>query len=242
MNFQTGAFFVKLFVGLGNPGAPYAGNRHNIGFMAVDRIAADHSFGPWKKAFKGLVADGRLGDMRVLLLKPDTFMNLSGQAVQAAMAFHKILPADVVVFHDELDLAPGKIRTKMGGGHAGHNGLRSIHGHIGEAYGRVRLGIGHPGHKDAVAGYVLHDFAKTDADWLDDLLRGISEGASLLTAGDEARFLNVVALRMSPPRESTGSRPRQVEPPTQKPAKEKPDVSAEPDTRTLLQRLADRFS
>lgn len=233
---------MKLFVGLGNPGAAYAGNRHNIGFMAVDRIATDHGFGPWKKAFKGFVADGRLGDARVLLLKPDTFMNLSGQAVQAAMAFHRILPADVVVFHDELDLAPGKIRTKLGGGHAGHNGLRSIHGHIGEAYGRVRLGIGHPGHKDAVAGYVLHDFAKLDADWLENLLRSISDGAALLAAGESAKFLNAVALRIAPPRESTGTRPGTIDAPTPKPVKSVKDAPSKPDTRTLLQRLSDRFS
>lgn len=233
---------MKLFVGLGNPGAGYAGNRHNIGFMAVDRIAADHGFGPWKKAFKGMVADGRLGDTRVLLLKPDTFMNLSGQAVQAAMTFHKILPADVVVFHDELDLAPGKIRTKLGGGHAGHNGLRSIHGHIGDAYGRVRLGIGHPGHKDAVAGYVLHDFAKADADWIENLLRGISDGAALLASGEDAKFLNMVALRMTPPRQTTDTRPRQVEPPSPKPIKPKIEDPVEADSRSLLQRLSDRFS
>lgn len=233
---------MKLFVGLGNPGAGYAGNRHNIGFMAVDRIAVDHGFGPWKKAFKGFVADGRLGAERVLLLKPDTFMNLSGQAVQAAMTFHKILPADVVIFHDELDLAPGKIRTKLGGGHAGHNGLRSIHGHIGEAYGRVRLGIGHPGHKDAVAGYVLHDFAKADADWLEDLLRGISDGAALLAADENAKFLNTVALRMSPQRVSTGTRPGKIDAATPKPTKPAVEAPTEPDTRTLLQRLSDRFS
>lgn len=233
---------MKLFVGLGNPGAAYAANRHNIGFMAIDRIADDHGFGPWKRAFKGIVADGRLGEGRVLLLKPDTFMNLSGQAVQAAMAFHKILPADVVVFHDELDLAPGKIRTKLGGGHAGHNGLRSIHGHIGEAYGRVRLGIGHPGHKDAVAGYVLHDFAKADADWLEDLLRGISDGAPLLAAGESAKFLNVVALRLAPPRQSSGTRPDKIDPPTPKPAKPDTDPPAAPDSRSLIQRLADKFS
>ena len=233
---------MKLFVGLGNPGAAYAGNRHNIGFMAVDRIAADHGFGPWKKAFKGFVSDGRLGDNRVLLLKPDTFMNLSGQAVQAAMAFHKILPADLVVFHDELDLAPGKLRTKHGGGHAGHNGLRSIHGHIGEAYGRVRLGIGHPGHKDAVASYVLHDFAKIDSEWLEDVLHGISDGAPLLAAGDSAKFLNAVALRIAPPRAATGTRLQQKEPPTPKPAKQKVEDTTEPDRRSLLQRLSDRFS
>ena len=234
---------MKLFVGLGNPGAAYAGNRHNIGFMAVERIATDHGFGPWKKAFKGLVAEGRLGEVRVLLLKPETFMNLSGQSVQAAMAFHKILPADVVVFHDELDLAPGKLRTKMAGGHAGHNGLRSIHGHIGEAYGRVRLGIGHPGHKDAVAGYVLHDFAKADAEWLDDLLHGISDGSALLAAGEDAKFLNKVALRMSPPRETTAAKPGKIDPPTAKPPKS-PETNPEatPDTRSLLRRLSDKFS
>lgn len=233
---------MKLFVGLGNPGAGYAGHRHNIGFMAVDRIAADHGFGPWKKAFKGLIADGRLGDLRVLLLKPDTFMNLSGQAVQAAMAFHKILPAAVMIFHDELDLAPGKIRVKHGGGHAGHNGLRSVHGHIGDAYGRVRLGIGHPGHKDAVADYVLHDFAKADADWLGDLLCGISNGAALLAADDDAKFLNAVALQMAPAREPAGTKPRRVEPPTPKPIKPSLEPPPEPDGRTLLQRLSDRFS
>jgi peptidyl-tRNA hydrolase, PTH1 family len=177
---------VKLFVGLGNPGAKYAANRHNIGFMAVDRIAADHGFAPWKKAFQGEVAEGRFGSQRVILLKPGTFMNLSGQSVRAAVDFHKIALDDVTVFHDELDLAPGKCRVKQGGGHAGHNGLRSLHAHLGEGYARVRLGIGHPGHKDRVAGYVLSDFAKADGDWLDDLLRGISDGASALAAGDTA--------------------------------------------------------
>ena len=225
---------MKLFVGLGNPGAKYAGNRHNIGFMAVERIAADHGFAPWRKAFKGLVAEGRLGPEKVLLLKPETFMNLSGEAVQAALAFHKLALADVTVFHDELDLAPGKMRLKQGGGHAGHNGLRSIHAHLGEAYGRVRLGIGHPGHKDAVAHYVLHDFAKADQDWLEDLLRGISDGAPALAAGDGARFSNAVAMRVSPPRPSGG----QVRPADAAP---KPTPAPEPDTRSTLQRLADRF-
>lgn len=234
---------MKLFVGLGNPGAKYAGNRHNIGFMALDRIAADHGFSPWKKSFKGLIADGRLGDARVLLLKPETFMNLSGEAVQAAMAFHKITPADVIVFHDELDLAPGKMRQKQGGGHAGHNGLRSIHAHIGEAYGRVRLGIGHPGHKDAVANYVLHDFAKADQDWLDDLLRGLSDGAPYLAAGDGAKFSNAVALRTAPPRPSTGQQTGQQagKPKPAEPAKPAPVAEQEPDSRSLLQKLADRF-
>ncbi|MBL4918812.1 aminoacyl-tRNA hydrolase [Szabonella alba] len=195
---------MKLIVGLGNPGAAYAGNRHNIGFMALDRIAADHGFSPWKSAFRGKTSEGRLGAEKVLLLKPETFMNLSGDAVRAAMDWHKLTPADVIVLHDELDLAPGKLRLKQGGGHAGHNGLRSIHAHIGEAYGRVRLGIGHPGHKDAVARYVLQDFAKADADWLDALLQGVSEGAVALASGDGPRFTNAVGLRMTPERETRG--------------------------------------
>lgn len=243
---------MKLFVGLGNPGAKYAGNRHNIGFMAVDRMAADHGFSPWKKAFQGLACDGHLGGEKVVLLKPQTFMNLSGQSVQAAMTWHKITPADIVVLHDELDLAPGKARVKQGGGHAGHNGLRSIHGHIGEAYGRVRLGIGHPGHKDAVAAYVLHDFAKADHEWLDDLLRGISDGAPWLAEGDGARFMNAVALRTAPPR-SSGNAPKgkaemppaarppatRLAPPPEPPPE--PQSQPRPDPRSALQKLADRF-
>jgi len=240
---------MKLIVGLGNPGAKYAGNRHNIGFMAVDRIAADHGFSAWKKAFQGLVSEGRLGGEKVVLLKPETFMNLSGQAVQAAMTWHKVTPADVIVLHDELDLVPGKARVKQGGGHAGHNGLRSIHAHIGEAYGRVRLGIGHPGHKDAVAGYVLHDFAKAEQAWLDDLLRGISDGAPYLATGDGARFMNAVALRTVPPRPPTasaGGKPARVtEKMTAKAAQSAPEKPAAPepqsDTRGALQKLADRF-
>ncbi len=197
---------MKLFAGLGNPGAQYAGNRHNIGFMAVDRIAADHGFSPWRSRFQGMASEGTLGGEKVLLLKPATYMNRSGQSVGEAMRFFKLAPADLTVFHDELDLAPGKLRLKQGGGHAGHNGLRSIHEHLGDAYGRVRMGIGHPGHKDAVAAYVLHDFAKADAEWLDDVLRGISDGAAALAKGDGASFLNAVALRVAPPRSSTGTK------------------------------------
>ncbi|QYZ68313.1 aminoacyl-tRNA hydrolase [Neotabrizicola shimadae] len=226
---------MKLFVGLGNPGAKYAGNRHNIGFMAVERIAADHGFGPWKRAFRGVASEGRLGAEKVVLLKPETFMNLSGEAVQAAMAFYKLAPADVVVFHDELDLAPGKLRVKQGGGHAGHNGLRSIHGHIGEAYGRVRMGIGHPGHKDAVASYVLHDFAKADQDWLEDVLRGVSDGAVALAEGDATRFMNAVSLRVAPPRSSGGA--REAKPAAAKPVAESPVEEA----KSPLQKLMDRF-
>ena len=191
---------MKLIVGLGNPGAKYARNRHNIGYMAVQRIAKDHSFPSWKARFQGEVTEGRLGAERVVLLKPATFMNLSGQAVSEAMRYHKLESGDVLVIHDELDLAPGKCRVKSGGGHAGHNGLRSIHQHIGENYGRVRLGIGHPGHKDRVAAYVLSDFAKADAEWLDDLLTGISDGAEALANDDAPAFLNAVARRVAPAR------------------------------------------
>ncbi|MDR7123563.1 aminoacyl-tRNA hydrolase [Pseudotabrizicola sp. 4114] len=234
---------MKLLVGLGNPGAKYAGNRHNIGFMAVDRIAADHSFGPWKPAFKGEVAEGRLGDEKVLVLKPGTFMNLSGQSVQAVMAFYKLALGDITVFHDELDLAPGKCRIKQGGGHAGHNGLRSISGTVGEGYGRVRLGIGHPGHKDAVAAYVLHDFAKADQDWLEDLLRGLSDGAAHLAAGDGQKFMNAVALRVAPPRSSDKARPEtKREPKSDAQPEAKPAPAAEePDNRSPMQKLLDRF-
>ncbi|WP_243614673.1 aminoacyl-tRNA hydrolase [Shimia aestuarii] len=226
---------MKLFVGLGNPGGKYAGNRHNIGFMALERIAEDHGFGPWKGKFQGAITEGRLGREKVLLLRPETFMNLSGQSVGEAMRFYKLTPDDVTVFHDELDLAPGKCRVKQGGGHAGHNGLRSIHQHIGPDYGRVRLGIGHPGNKNAVAGYVLRDFAKADQEWLDDLLRGISDGAPQLAEGDTGKFMNAVALRVNPPRSSTTT-PKDAAP---KPAAE---PAPEPeDTRSPLQKLADKF-
>ncbi|WP_282028127.1 aminoacyl-tRNA hydrolase [Paracoccus marcusii] len=230
---------MKLIVGLGNPGAKYAANRHNIGFLALDRIAADHDFTPWRARFQGMAADGRLGDTRVTLLKPQTFMNLSGQSVGEAARYLKLTPADVIVLHDELDLAPGKCRVKQGGGHAGHNGLRSIHQHIGAEYGRVRLGIGHPGHKDKVASYVLSDFAKAEQDWLDDLLRGISDGAPALAAGDGGRFQNAVANRTAPARNSG------TEAPTPKPAPPpapKPDPAPQPVTLTdRLRALSDRF-
>ncbi|ATG49104.1 aminoacyl-tRNA hydrolase [Celeribacter ethanolicus] len=225
---------MRLFVGLGNPGAKYAGNRHNIGFMVLDRIASDHGFSPWRAKFQGLTSEGRLGRDKVVLLKPETFMNLSGQAVGEAMRFYKLTPADVVVFHDELDLAPGKVRTKTGGGHAGHNGLRSIHQHIGPDYDRVRLGIGHPGHKDRVAPYVLSDFAKADQVWLDDVIRGCSDGAAALADGEAAKFSNAVALRTAPPRSSTGTKPPKAPPAPQGEAPKE-------DTRTPFERLRDKF-
>lgn len=225
---------MKLIVGLGNPGAKYARNRHNIGFMAVDEIASAHGFSPWRAKFQGQVSEGRLGSEKVILLKPETFMNLSGQAVGEAMRFHKLTPADVIVFHDEIDLAPAKIRCKTGGGHAGHNGLRSIHAHIGPDYHRVRMGVGHPGHKDAVPGFVLRDFPKADAEWIDDELRGISDGIAFLVAGDAPKFLNAIGLRLTPARSSTSvpKKPATTKPVVPKPVK---------DTRTALQKLADRF-
>ncbi|WP_265499637.1 aminoacyl-tRNA hydrolase [Paracoccus beibuensis] len=228
---------MKLIVGLGNPGTKYAANRHNIGFMALDRIAEDHDLGPWRARFQGQTAEGRLGDTRVTLLKPQTFMNLSGQSVGEAMRYLKLTPADVIVLHDELDLAPGKCRVKQGGGHAGHNGLRSIHQHIGPDYGRVRLGIGHPGHKDKVAPYVLSDFAKADQDWLDDLLRGISDGAAALAAGDGGRFQNAVATRTAPARNSGTEAPPK---PAPKPAPA-PEPAEPASFSERLRALTDRF-
>lgn len=250
---------MKLFVGLGNPGPKYAGNRHNIGFMALDRIAADHGFSPWKGKFQGSLCEGRLGREKLLLLKPETFMNLSGQSVGEAMRFYKLTPDDVVVFHDELDLAPGKLKVKKGGGHAGHNGLRSIHQHIGETYLRVRMGIGHPGRKELVSPYVLHDFHKADADWLEDELRGISEGAAHLAEDENAKFSNAVALRLSPQRPSNSSdnRPQSAKAKPQNAAKApapapaaspmptkapEPAPTPEPDSRSALQKLMDKFS
>lgn len=233
---------MQLWVGLGNPGAKYAGNRHNIGWMALERIAGDHGFGPWRGKFQGSVSEGVLGGEKVLLLKPETFMNLSGQSVSAAMRFYKLTPADVTVFHDELDLAPGKLRVKQGGGHAGHNGLRSIHQHVGDAYGRIRIGIGHPGHKDRVAGYVLSDFGKAEAEVMDDLLRGISDGAAALAGGDTGRFQNAVAQRVAPARNDGGKKERaqKQDEPRKAPAKPAPDV-AEEAPKSALQRLVDRF-
>ena len=225
---------MQLFVGLGNPGATYARNRHNIGFMAVDRIAEDHGFPPFRAKFQGEVTEGRLGGEKVILLKPATYMNRSGQSVGEAMRFYKLAPEDVTVFHDELDLAPGKVRVKQGGGHAGHNGLRSIHAHIGEAYRRVRLGIGHPGRKELVTGYVLHDFGKADAEWLDDVLRGVADGAPDLAAGDQSRFQNAVAARAAPARTEAPAKPAQAAP-------KEPEPAPEDDPRSPLQKLVDRF-
>lgn len=228
---------MKLFAGLGNPGAKYAGNRHNIGFMAMDAIAEGHGFTPWRSKFHGELSEGRLGPEKVVLLKPNTFMNLSGQSVAEALRFFKLDLADLTVFHDELDLAPGKLRLKQGGGHAGHNGLRSIHGHLGPDYTRVRLGIGHPGHKDRVSAYVLSDFTKADQTWLDDLMRGVADGSEALAAGDGPRFTNAVALRVAP-RKAPPEKPK-AQPVDTRPTETPP--TAEADARSPLQKLVDRF-
>jgi PTH1 family peptidyl-tRNA hydrolase len=184
---------MKLLVGLGNPGREYAFNRHNVGFMAVDAIAAAHDFPAWRKRFSGLATEGRLGREPVLLFKPQTFMNESGRAVGEAVRFYKLELGDVVVFHDELDLAPGKVRVKSGGGGAGHNGLKSLSAHIGNDYVRVRIGIGHPGDKNRVSGYVLHDFAKADHAWLEPLLGAIAREAPYLAEGANDKFQSRIA-------------------------------------------------
>ena len=188
---------MQLWVGLGNPGTQYALNRHNVGFMAADAIAEVWRFGPVQKKFSGWLRDGRIGAARVILLKPATFMNESGRAVAEAMRFYKLEMAALTVFHDELDLAPFKVKVKQGGGTAGHNGLRSIDQHLGADFRRVRLGIGHPGHKDRVTGYVLGNYAKAEMDPLADMLGAVAAEAEWLAKGDDARFMNDVALRLT---------------------------------------------
>ena len=191
-----------LLVGLGNPGSQYRHHRHNIGFMAADSISRRHKFSPWKKKFQGEISEGMLGDEKVLLLKPQTFMNLSGDSVQAAATFYKIATDHIIVFHDELDLASGKIRAKFAGGAAGHNGLRSIDEHLGKDYWRVRLGIGHPGDREFVTNHVLGDFAKADEVWLNPLLDAIAEEAERLVTDDMDGFMSKVAQVLQPPREN----------------------------------------
>jgi len=187
---------MQLIVGLGNPGDKYARNRHNIGFLAVEEIAKRHSFPPFREKFKGLVSEGAIGGEKVLILKPQTFMNSSGESVEAAAQFYKLTPAEITVVYDELDLMPGKARIKRGGGNGGHNGLRSIDPRIGTDYRRVRLGIGHPGHKDRVTGYVLGNYHKSETDALVDMLGAIAAEAEWLAKGDDVRFMNDVAMRL----------------------------------------------
>ena len=184
---------MQLFVGLGNPGQQYKMNRHTIGFMAVDEISNVSSFTPWRSKFQGQFCEGRLGSQKIVILKPSTFMNLSGQSVGEISQFYKINSQNIVVFHDELDLAPGKCRFKSGGGHAGHNGLKSINSHIGENYKRVRLGIGHPGQKDLVSKYVLQDFSKKEQEWLEMLLKRIATEAIHLASESSEKFINQIS-------------------------------------------------
>lgn len=186
---------MRLLVGLGNPGAQYAGHRHNVGFMAADRIAEVWRFDPWRAKLAGLAADGRVGAQKVLALKPQTYMNESGQSVRRAVDFYKLAPEDVIVLYDELDLAPGRVKAKLGGGAAGHNGIRSLMAHIGADFWRVRLGIGHPGHKDRVTGHVLGNFAKTDADWLADMLDAVAAEIGWMLERDAPRFMSEIARR-----------------------------------------------
>jgi PTH1 family peptidyl-tRNA hydrolase len=187
---------MRLFVGLGNPGAKYAHNRHNIGFMAIDEIARRHGFAPWRRRFQGQTSEGTIDGEKVFLLRPETFMNESGRAVQEASNFFKLGVDDIIVFQDELELPPAKMRVKVGGGIAGHNGLRSISAHIGNEYRRVRLGIGHPGVKELVHGYVLSDFAKDDRPWVEALCAAIADNAGLLAGGKDSTFQNKVHLAM----------------------------------------------
>jgi PTH1 family peptidyl-tRNA hydrolase len=185
-----------LFAGLGNPGAKYANNRHNVGFMAADAIARRHSFSPWSKKFQGLIAEGTLAGEKVILIKPQTFMNLSGQSIGEALRFYKLGPSALTVFYDEIDLAAGKVRVKVGGGSGGHNGIRSLDQHVGKDFRRVRIGVGHPGVKEMVHGHVLGDFAKSDREWLDVLLDTIADDVGLLAKGDDNSFMNHVTLAL----------------------------------------------
>ena len=202
-----------LLVGLGNPGPEYALNRHNIGFLALDRIVERHGFSTYRTRFNGVAADGRLGGRKILAFKPMTFMNESGRAVGAAARFYKLEPSAVVILHDELDLVAGKLRVKQGGGHAGHNGLRSIDAHLGPDYRRVRLGVGHPGERRRVLGHLLGDFAKADQDWLGRFVDAVAEAAPYLAADDDPGFATRVALILRPPKEKPADEAGAARPP-----------------------------
>ena len=186
-----------LFVGLGNPGSRYAGNRHNVGFMVVETIAKRHNLGPWRRRFAGMTAEGPIGSERVLLLMPETFMNESGRAVAEAANFYKVGLKDIIVFHDEIDLAPAKVRVKTGGGVAGHNGLRSISAHVGNDYRRVRIGVGHPGAKELVYAYVLSDFAKAERPWVEEICDAVADNVQLLSKGQDSTFQNKIHLTLA---------------------------------------------
>ncbi|ANT53162.1 aminoacyl-tRNA hydrolase [Mesorhizobium amorphae] len=197
-----------VFAGLGNPGAKYTNNRHNVGFMAADAIARRHSFSPWSKKFQGLIAEGTIDGEKIILIKPQTFMNLSGQSVGEALRFYKLDAAALTVFYDEIDLAAGKVRVKVGGGSGGHNGIRSLDDHIGKGFRRVRIGVGHPGVREMVHGHVLGDFAKADREWLAVLLDTIADDAGLLAKGDDNSFMNRVTLALRDRLTPTGDEDR----------------------------------
>jgi len=216
-----------VFAGLGNPGAKYANNRHNVGFMAADAIARRHSFSPWSRKFQAEIAEGRIGGEKILLIKPQTFMNLSGQAVGEALRFYKLEPSAVTVFYDEIELPAGKVRVKTGGGSAGHNGIRSLDQHIGKDYRRVRIGVGHPGVKEMVHGHVLGDFSKSDQEWLDVLLQAMADSAEQIARGDDNSFMNRVTLALRDKLQPTG--PNDTPPP--KPPKEPASPKAQSHIR-----------
>jgi PTH1 family peptidyl-tRNA hydrolase len=203
---------MHLLVGLGNPGDQYRNNRHNIGFMAIDAVARRHNFPPFRQKFSGLVSEGTVDGERVLLLKPQTFMNRSGDSVAAATGFYKLGPEAVTVLYDEIDLIPGKVRVKIGGGAGGHNGIRSIDPQIGQNYRRVRLGVGHPGHKDGVMPHVLGDFSKSDQEWLMPLLDAVGDNAGMLVKADDNGFMNKLALAVGGDGAARPQRPETPDP------------------------------
>lgn len=209
---------MHLIVGLGNPGDKYSRNRHNIGFLAVEEIARRHSFPPFREKFKGLVSEGTIAGEKVLILKPQTWMNSSGESVEATLQFYKLSPADVTVIYDEIDLVPGKSRIKRGGGNGGHNGLRSIDPRIGPDYRRVRLGVGHPGHKDRVMPWVLGDFSKADLEWLEPLLTALADNADLIIKGDDSALMNKLAIAVNGDAAARDQRPETADPTRKKAA------------------------
>ncbi len=206
---------MHIIVGLGNPGAKYAGNRHNIGFMAVDAIQRRPGFAPWSKKFKAVISEGELGGEKVLLMKPQTFMNLSGEAVGEAMRFYKLGPENIIAIYDELDLLPGKARIKTGGGHGGHNGVKSLDAHCGKEYRRLRLGIGHPGSKEQVHNHVLGDFGKVDQVWLSPLLDALADNAEMLVKAEDSQLMNKLAL-------AVGGKPEDEKPAKSEPKPQQP--------------------
>ena len=224
---------MMLFVGLGNPGSQYEKNRHNVGFMAVSRIVENHNFSPWKNKFQGSISNGLLRNQKIIILKPNTFMNLSGQSVGEVIRFYKIPSSKVIVFHDEIDFPLGKLKFKSGGGHAGHNGLRSISEHIGSDYIRIRIGVGHPGNKNAVANYVLGDFSKVEQETITQILEVISTEAPDLTLENATDFGKSISEKI----QKNTSKDKVIK----KETVENPNRVVEDTKRSSLQKLLDRF-